>query len=572
MANYALWAMFIYGIFKYIFFQKVEAWSTIIKNMLVTSVLIQASWFLVMALVDLSTIVLTTVSAFPSQVVSVSDAIEKDMKIQICKNYVLSRKGKDVVLINAFSDKPLEQSNTKQVTTSQPSVPSDSWTCDTDPSLIDAMLPQANSFWGTFMYLWFTALNAQDYVYKTVPTSSNCVDDIVKVVINIVLDAWMLILYSIALAILVVVLIMRLWYLWVFIAISPIVVLVSFSWLFKIKTSEWIGELLDYKKALFLIFQPAIFALWMSLMFLFIVVVQWLFVNSPSSSMWSGVIVGESKNSSSSTDPVPKISSSLWNSWVIDFTIRQWSKSLKDILLSFLILILMWQLVKLSVSWEFMWFQWIKSMNKKINNITDSVWRALSSVGVVPLPGGKRVWFREITNWNLVDSVKENYVPEKYRKLLDFENRRKEQRKYLANKLWLDVTIDSLSNTQKSRVQSAITSGVPSDFISVLQKIREDNSWLKFFEIKGYVNDWIKTYKGKPYKDMEPYFNKDTDTNTWKNILDSVDKEGFDISSRFEDNDNVDGEHFSQFYHEVLWWEWNISYREFVKKYHGEVR
>jgi hypothetical protein len=118
--------MFIYGIFKYIFFQKVEAWSTIIKNMLVTSVLIQASWFLVMALVDLSTIVLTTVSAFPSQVVSVSDAIEKDMKIQICKNYVLSRKGKDVVLINAFSDKPLEQSNTKQVTTSQPSVPSDS--------------------------------------------------------------------------------------------------------------------------------------------------------------------------------------------------------------------------------------------------------------------------------------------------------------------------------------------------------------------------------------------------------------------------------------------------------------
>ena len=219
-----------------------------------------------------------------------------------------------------------------------------------------------------------------------------------------------------------------------------------------------------------------------------------------------------------------------------------------------------------------MWFQWIKSMNKKINNITDSVWRALSSVGVVPLPGGKRVWFREITNWNLVDSVKENYVPEKYRKLLDFENRRKEQKKYLANKLWLDVTIDSLSNTQKSRVQSAITSGEPSSFISVLQKIREDNSWLKFSEIKGYVNDWIKTYKGKPYKDMEPYFNKDTDTNTWKNILDSVDKEGFDISSRFEDNDNVDGEHFSQFYHEVLWWEWNISYREFVKKYHGEVR
>ena len=569
MANYALWAMFIYSIFKYIFFQKWEAWSTVIKNMLVTSVLIQSSWFLVMALVDLSTIALATVSAFPSQVVSVSETLEQDLKTQICRNYVLSRKGKDVVLINAFSDKPLEQGNTIWATT-QSSNPSTNWTCDNEPdtSLIDSMLPQPESFWGTFMYLWFTALNAQDYMYKTVPLSSNCVDDVVKTVINIVLDAWMLILYSIALAILVILLIMRLWYLWIFIAISPIIVLVSFSWLFKLKSSE-ISEILDYKKALFLIFQPVIFAFWMSLMFLFVIVIQWLFSNSPSSNMWESIAVVESKNSSSRTDVVPKISSSLWNSWVIDFTLRQWSKSLKDILLSFLILILMWQLVKLAVSWEFMWFQWIKSINKKINSITDSVWRTLSSVKVIPAPWGKKVWFREVTNWNLLDTVKNEYIPKKYRDAFDFDSKRKAQKKELARRFWLDVTIESLDATQTRSIERSISNYESVDaFPSQLKKIKEDNGWLKFSEVKSYVNDWIKKkYQNLNQNEKEYYFGKEI-----CNKINNTEDQNFDIASVFEKNDDVNGNNFSTFYNNVLWWMWKVSYRDFIKKNNGEVR
>jgi hypothetical protein len=114
--------------------------------MLVTSVLIQSSWFIVMALVDLSTIALATVSAFPSQVVSVSTELEKNMKTQICKNYVLSHEKKDIIVINAFTDKALEQNNSRWYTTTQPSGSSDPSKCDPSPSLIDSLLPQADSF------------------------------------------------------------------------------------------------------------------------------------------------------------------------------------------------------------------------------------------------------------------------------------------------------------------------------------------------------------------------------------------------------------------------------------------
>ncbi|MBR6907046.1 hypothetical protein IKN40_00670 [bacterium] len=51
-----------------------------IKNILVASVLVQASWFLVMVLVDLSTIALATVSSFPAQVLSDNSTLMQTMK------------------------------------------------------------------------------------------------------------------------------------------------------------------------------------------------------------------------------------------------------------------------------------------------------------------------------------------------------------------------------------------------------------------------------------------------------------------------------------------------------------
>ena len=83
----------------------------------------------------------------------------------------------------------------------------------------------------------------------------------------------MIILYAFSLAILVIILIVRTLYLWIFIALSPIIILLST----KLLDIGKISAFLDWKKILKLIFQPVLFALWISIMFLFIVVVQGFF-------------------------------------------------------------------------------------------------------------------------------------------------------------------------------------------------------------------------------------------------------------------------------------------------------
>ena len=62
-------------------------------------------------------------------------------------------------------------------------------------------------------------------------------------------------------------------YLWIFIALSPIIILLGTKLLDIGKVSSF----LDRKKILKLIFQPVLFGLWISIMFLFVVVVQGFF-------------------------------------------------------------------------------------------------------------------------------------------------------------------------------------------------------------------------------------------------------------------------------------------------------
>lgn len=563
MANYALGFMFIYSIFKYLLSQKWDSPIKNLKNLLISSVLIQASWFLVMALVDLSTIALATVSAFPSQVMSVSTEIEKNAKAQICKSSVLGQENKKVIVINAFSDEAMKQSNNRWFTTENPSSPSWGEECPS-LSLLDSLLPQANNLWWPFVYLGFTALNAQDYVYWTMPTASNCTDNIVKTVINLLLWAWILLLYTIALSLLIIILIMRLWYLWVFIAISPIVVLVSFSWLFNISKLRWkLGELFDYKKALFLIFQPVIFWLWMSLMFLVVVVFQWLFSNSPESYVWQWVSVNERVNSSSRTDAIPKITSTLETSWIIEFSVKQWAKSLKDILLSFVILILMWQLVKLAVGWKFMWFSGISSISSKVGGIAESIWNTFGSVWVIPLPGWKKMWLSAISEWSLYSGLKAKSA--RY-----FQSRDKSN-DTIDKIFWLDSwkIIVPLTDTQKENLGYLVTgSHTPSAFVEELWKVKEENKWLKYNDaLKELINKWILEHRSDDpeIKDkMIWYFGKDL----WSELqtADPLDIDKYIGNVKYQ-------EWFRKFYKEVLKWEdyKDITYHDFINKNKWEV-
>ena len=526
VANYALWFMFIYYLFRYIFFKDDKPPVSKIKDILVASVLVQVSWFMVMVLVDLSTIALATVSSFPSQVMSVDSELTETFKSEIVKSELLN--DKKTIVVNAFTDEYLESNNTTWF-----SVEKSEWdnsSVDPKKTTIDALLPSPNNLWGPFIYLWATAFKAQKYIDRPIPESATCVDAVEKVFTNLILDAWMVILYSISLALLIVLLVMRLGYLRIFIAISPIVVLVYALDITKIKKAN---DIFDLKKAIILIFKPAIFALWISLMFIVVVTVQRLFDQSMDSYLDS-VSVTDKQQTSTKKDVIPKVSSSIENAWIVSVYLKNWVKSLKDVILSLITLVLMWQLVKLALNWSIWGFNENSKFSQKMKKMVDSTWKLFWTVWVVPTPKGM-MWFNQVRDSSGEYSPLLNKARAKLEKSFTDRDKSTETILELLWK-WDSSWIKSVTQTQKeSHILHVMSqNNNPSDFVNWLSNLRAENNWkLKYSDVASEISTWIRNQKNK--KEMRAYFG---DPAIWNKVAMAAEANDFDIWKWWKDNGN----------------------------------
>lgn len=563
IANYALWFFFIYYIFRYIFSPWEKNPLNKIKDLLVASVLVQASWFLVMVLVDLSTILLATVSSFPAQIMNTSAFTSNAVNTEIKKNPVL-KNNKSVIKVNAFSDSYLKEANTKWYTVEEASSEAPS---EADTITIDSLLPSASNLWGPFVYLWFTALNAQDYMFREMPTAASCKDKIEKVIINMIVESWVLIFYSLSLMLLIIMLIMRLWYLWVIIALSPIIVLLSYTDVIK---KDSFDDIFDLKKSLMIIFQPVIYWLWIGLMFLFIVTIQWVFSSNMSSDLWGGVIVNDKPNSSSSTDVVPKISSDLQNANIVGFYVREGTKSLKDIILSLIVLVLMWQFVKLAILWKAWGMKWHSAFAEFWRKWTRNISTAFETAPVIPIPWSEhKLWLWTVFDWTITSEALKN---------LNTTLRGRDKSQQTINDLfWFGTAtyITPMTSTQQSELQTRVPSDKKADlFVQKLQEIWRTNDWLRYNEtIEKIVLDWIKNHKTwqyalkntNEYNLMLSYFG----SILWEKILAAKDEE---ILPLIKNANYKEG--FQTFYQNVLWWsnpDTNFTYEIFMTKHNGEI-
>ena len=517
VANYALWFMFIYYLFRYIFFKDDKPPVSKIKDILVASVLVQVSWFMVMVLVDLSTIALATVSSFPSQVMSVDSELTETFKSEIVKSELLNDK-KNIV-VNAFTDEYLKSNNTTWFSVEESEW--DNWSVDPKKTTIDALLPSPNNLWGPFIYLWATAFKAQKYIDRPIPESATCVDTVEKVFTNLILDAWMVILYSISLALLVVLLVMRLGYLRIFIAISPIVVLVYALDITKIKKAN---DIFDLKKAIILIFKPAIFALWISLMFIVVVTVQRLFDQSMDSYLDS-VGVTDKQQTSTKKDVIPKVSSSIEDAWIVSVYLKNWVKSLKDVMLSLITLVLMWQLVKLALNWSIWGFNENSKFSQKMKKMVDSTWKLFWTVWVVPTPKGM-MWFNQVRDSSGEYSPLLNKARAKLEKSFTDRDKSTETIRELLWK-WDSSWIKSVTQIQKeSHILHVMgETNSPSQFVDWLRKLRAENNWkLKYSDVASEISTWIKNHKND--KNMGVYFGG---PGNWDAVAQAADANDFDI-------------------------------------------
>lgn len=98
----------------------------------------------------------------------------------------------------------------------------------TEPQFLDALMPSSSSLSGPLMYMGFSIFKTSSFIEKQAHRGINCVDGMFKQLLQLVVKSGMLVLYTIALLILAIILVGRLLYLWIFIAISPIAILLSF--------------------------------------------------------------------------------------------------------------------------------------------------------------------------------------------------------------------------------------------------------------------------------------------------------------------------------------------------------
>lgn len=489
-ANFALWFMFLISIFKYIIFPT-SRWTTpikMIKEILVASVLVQLSWFLVMIVIDLSTIAISAVASFPAQIIESSESIQTPMVQQLGKSELVAVplwKQRCVVynaLWGSFADDKDENWVTEKDCTIIP---------DFMKHLVDNVTPNPKNLSWPFMYLWLTVFKTKAVINKVPQTNTDCVEKFTRIFINIFFDALLTILFSLALLILVIILLFRLMYIRLFIIISPLIVLFSTT---SLKKYIWQGNSifssLNIWSVLKLIFQPVIFALYISLMLLVIITFQAFMLDGTPKGPW--LAFDESKMS----DGTFTTQLDIWGN--VKSLVQQWTRSVWEIFLSLLALAMMWYLVKLAVSTK----TWIKGVDSTIENMSKLYTGLATDMPIIPT----KWWWISLNSvwneWNVGDSdvanaLKKTKLGSKLESYLDFKTQRDREINDLLSNFWF-WKIMWLSNPQKRILDLSARENVKfSDFRSDLMGIKEKNWWLQWNDVKGYVAKWIENNKNK---------------------------------------------------------------------------
>ncbi len=247
-ANFALLGIVLFNIVKNLTGKDKMNIKDIITKTLVAGILIQASRFMVGALVDISTIAVSAVGAFPSTFLNNNVDLQNFIKNQIKTTptkYLLDMQWKEVM--TATNTSPASSENRNEI------------------------LPTYDSVSGPLIYLGFSVFKFQNYMNVGQTAGAE------QLTISFSLRLVVILMYTLWLALLFLANIIRVAFLWIFIIASPIIVLSMLF--FKDKwlewwSSWWIGKYLSFKVMIDLIFKPVIFVAGFSMILIFVVSIQ----------------------------------------------------------------------------------------------------------------------------------------------------------------------------------------------------------------------------------------------------------------------------------------------------------
>ena len=387
MANFCLWFYLVYFIFRWLIWQA-KGSEDITKNLkrvllwgLVAWVWIQASWFLTSVIIDVSTITLSAVGAFPAQIISSVSDVELSIE-QSVKDYMGG--GWDVIsskLYTLFPEDGKANSFTK-VTKVSLNKPVDK------KNFFDSLVPNENDVAGPLYYMGFCILRS--YQINSVGDRSEA--SLKKSIINLIIQWWTTIVYSIEMGVLCVLALMRILYLWMFVVLSPLAVLLACikkSWEKDLLGKWFIWDLMkqiNLKTFLLKVFQPVIIVLWISLCMIFVSLISKVINQDPNRNMedfnFGWVKITSTMDPKNTTSDDETFTTKFgWD--LLDFSVSHLWKWILDFMMAIITVVLVYVIIKAAVK---MWW-WDDFVSKSINKLQDNVEWVLTSMPILPVAG-----------------------------------------------------------------------------------------------------------------------------------------------------------------------------------------
>ena len=382
LANIWLWLFFAYIIFMALF-RKSDVTKKIKDTLLrlfIAWLWIQTSRFLISVVMDMSTITLVAAWSVPAQVMSENPELETSFRAPfawyIKDNMVVS--WSEILLFSSegqangfLGEVRLPIVNEHQITTEQ---------------FMDDLLPKYDDVSGPLYYMWIAILDS--FSAGEIPTKDTGKEWWEETIIKVIINGWATIVYSIEMMILCVVALLRVFYLWMFIALSPFVILCYCIkkadpegwWKMIDKTLDTFTKNLNIKSFLINAFKPAIIVLWIWVTVILVAKIKWVMsTEEPIDYPW--VVV--TSHCQQKKECYTHIDSPLF--W---WSFKNLSKTFMDIILSVITIILIYQIIKISVSIG----GWDDFVSKKIGWLQEGISDIITKTPIVPVPWYDKKW------------------------------------------------------------------------------------------------------------------------------------------------------------------------------------
>lgn len=499
MANFCLWFYLVYVIFRWLIWQY-KGKEDIVKNLknvllwvLIAWVWIQSSRFLTSVVVDLSTITLSAVGAFPSQVLSKNVSLKEWIAFSL-REFTDGDPEHITAVRWAIKDLfPEDGAGTSFIRVTK--IPLEHWV--NTGELLDSLLPNKDDVSGPLYYMWFSILET----HKIPSVDSANGAWIKKTLLNLIIQWWTTIIYSIEMAVLCVIALMRVLYLWMFIVLSPLAILLACiqkSWEKDLLKKWFIADLMkqiNLKTFFAKVFQPVIIVFWFSLCMIFVTLMSRVVNEDKTKSvekfevLWAEITSLRETNKSTSDDITYR---TMLDSDLLNLSISNVWKWLLDLIMAIITVVLVYVIIDMSIKIGNDMWGGQDFLSKKIDGIQKWVGWLMKSVPIMPVASYDKDWnpeTRYISAWKVFGldnkrSLLEEKIGQYQGKITDEYN---EQTNIIRSWIKGEGNIKTLRSEDKERIVNKVTTNMTwlarlttlFDWIVEAGNRPEDKWWLK---------------------------------------------------------------------------------------------